>query len=265
MRNRWNDLQKRTIFDDRLFLDGALPLSFPEDAGVIFTGDNLFAIKVFAAASPVAGLAAFAHVRARSRRARAVIAESTRHVARSAIIEIQASAAADSGSVSIELTPHLLACLAAANSAHLPGYSTPDSVMMAPAVEATWKTQRPRDTVEFQAPSKLIVSREFVKVRSSSKSIESIRVPLRELLDAHRSTEERPCRSTAEPTTRSSPPDGTCCASDLPGRARISTGFGPQAATTGTRRRVRGAIREHAFFKLASRTSRALRRESRGG
>jgi hypothetical protein len=162
----------------------------PEDAGVIFTGDNLFAIKVFAAASPVAGLAAFAHVRARSRRARAVIAESTRHFVRTAIIEIQASAMADSGSVSIELTPHLLACLAAANSAHLPGYSTPDSVMMAPAVEAIWKARRLRETVEFQAPSKLIVSREFVTVRSSSKSIESIRVPLRELLDAHRSTEK---------------------------------------------------------------------------
>jgi hypothetical protein len=166
------------------------PFSLPEDAVVIFTGDDLFAIKVFAAASPVAGLAAYAHVSARRRRARAEIAESARPFARTAIIEIQASATADSGSVSIELTPHLLACLAAANSANLPGYSTPDSVMMAPAVEATWKTRRLMETVEFQAPSKLVVSREFVTVRSSSNGIESIRVPLRALLDAHRSTEK---------------------------------------------------------------------------
>lgn len=157
---------------------------------VIFTGDDLFAIKVFAAASPVAGLAAYAQVRARRRRARAAIAESARPFARTAIIEIQPSAAADSGSVSIELTPHLLACLAAASSANLPGYSTPDSVMMAPAVEATWKTRRLMETVQFQAPSKLVVSREFVTVRSSSNGIESIRVPLRALLDAHRSTEK---------------------------------------------------------------------------
>ena len=157
---------------------------------VIFTGDALFAINVFAAASPVAGLAAYAHVRARRRRARAAIAESARNFARTAIIEIQASAVVDSGSVSIELTPYLLACLAAANSAHLPGYPTPDSVMMAPVVEATWKTRRLMENVEFQAPSKLVVSREFVTVRSLSKGIESIRVPLRELLDTHRTIEK---------------------------------------------------------------------------
>ena len=156
---------------------------------MIFTGDDLFAIKVFAAASPVAGLAAFAHVKARRRRARAMVAESARHTARTAIIEIRPSPTTDSGSVSIELTPHLLACLAAADSAHLPRYSTPDAVMMAPAVTAVWKTRRLLEAVEFEAPSKLVVSREFVKVRSSSKSVESIQVPLRELLEAHRKTE----------------------------------------------------------------------------
>jgi len=115
-------------------------------------------------------------------------AEGARVTARKAIIEVRAGDATGSGFVTIELTPHLLACLAAADSAHLPGYPTPDSIMMAPAVEATWKTLGERDGDEFQAASKLIVTREFVKVRSSARSVESIRVPLRELLEAHRRT-----------------------------------------------------------------------------
>ncbi|SEB15423.1 hypothetical protein [Variovorax sp. YR216] len=152
---------------------------------LILSGNELLAIKFVAVATPVAGLAAFARVRARRRRARAERARST---ARKAIIEIRAAGTTVSGRVAIELTPHLLACLAAADSAHLRGYPTPDSVMMAPAVEATWETLGERDRDEFQAASKLIVTREFVKVRSSSRSIESIRVPLRELLEAHRRT-----------------------------------------------------------------------------
>ncbi len=109
-------------------------------------------------------------------------------MAREVIVEVRARGAARAGYVTIELTPHLLACLAAADSAYLRGYPTPDSVMMAPPVEATWTGPGERDGDGLQAASKLIVTREFVKVRSSSRSIESVRVPLRELLEAHRHT-----------------------------------------------------------------------------
>lgn len=173
--------------DVRLFFCGP-PLRLPGGLSVILSGNELFAIKFVAAATPVAGLAAFAHVRARRRRARAMRAERARITAREAVIEVSARGSTGSGLVTVELTPHLLACLAAADSAHLSGYPTPDSVMMAPAVEAAWKTLGERDFDEFQAASKLIVTREFVKVRSSSRSIESIRIPLRQLLEAHRRT-----------------------------------------------------------------------------
>ncbi|MBO9513620.1 MAG: hypothetical protein J7549_05825 [Variovorax sp.] len=152
---------------------------------MIFSGNELLAIKVVAVATPVAGLAAFAHVRARRRRARAMSAEGTRKRTRSLVIEVRESEATGAGFVSIELTPHLLACLAAANSARLRGYPTPDSVMVAPAVMATWKTLGKRDLEEVELASKLIVTREFVKVRSSSRTLESVRVPLGELLRAH--------------------------------------------------------------------------------
>jgi len=155
---------------------------------VILSGNELFAIKVVAAATPMAGFAAFARVRAQRHRARAIRAERARGAARKAIIDVRAGDATTSGFVTIELTPHVLACLAAADSAHLPGYPTPDSVMMAPAVEATWKTLGEPDGDESQVASKLIVTREFVTVRSSARSVESIRVPLRELLEAHRRT-----------------------------------------------------------------------------
>ncbi|SCK11845.1 hypothetical protein VAR608DRAFT_0632 [Variovorax sp. HW608] len=134
-------------------------------------------------------------------------AERARSTARKAVIEVRADGATGPGSVTIELTPHVLACLAAANSAQLRGYPTPDSVMMAPAIEATWKTLGERDSDEFQAASKLIVTREFVRVRSSPRSIESIRVPLRELLEAHRRTPAGlPLYCEAAGVIRSTPP-----------------------------------------------------------
>lgn len=133
-------------------------------------------------------------------------AERARSTARKAIIEVLGGGATASGRVVIELTPHLLAGLAAADSAHLRGYPTPDAVMMALAVEATWTTLGDRD--EFQAESKLIVTREFVTVRSSARSIESIRVPLRELLEAHRRTPAAlPLYCQAEGSIGSKPPD----------------------------------------------------------
>jgi hypothetical protein len=176
---------------------------------VILSGNELFAIKVVAAATPMAGLAAFAQVRARRRRARAERARST---ARKAVIEVRAdgTGATGPGSVTIELTPHLLACLAAASSAQLRGYPTPDSVMMAPVVEATWKTPGERDCDEFQATSKLIVTREFVRVRSSARSVESVRVPLRELLQAHRRTPAgQPLYCEAAGAIRATPPEAS--------------------------------------------------------
>jgi hypothetical protein len=157
---------------------------------VIFSGNEFLAIKVAAAATPVAGLAAVAHIRARRRRAGAIETGAARRASRTAVIDVAMTSAVGSGTVSIELTPHLLACLAAARSAHLPGYPTPDTVMMAPRVEAHWKTHRRSDADEFQSPSRLIVTREFMKIRSTLRSIESIPVSLRDLLEAHRSIEE---------------------------------------------------------------------------
>lgn len=177
---------------------------------MIFSGHELFAIKVVAVATPMAGFAAFAHVRAQRHRARAKRAERARSTARRAVIEVRAHGTTGSGFVTIELTPHLLACLAAANSAQLRGYPTPDSVMMAPAVEATWKTVGEGDGDEFQAASKLVVTREFVKVRSSPRSIESIRVPLRELLEAHHRTREGlPLYCEAAGVVRSAPSEAS--------------------------------------------------------
>ena len=134
-------------------------------------------------------------------------AERARGTARKAVIEVRADGATGPGSVTIELTPHLLACLAAANSARLRGYPTPDAVMMAPAIEATWTTLGEQDCDEFQAASKLIVTREFVQARSSPRSIESVRVPLRELLEAHRRTPAGlPLYCEAAGVIRSTPP-----------------------------------------------------------
>ena len=62
--------------------------------------------------------------------------------------------------------------------------------MMAPRVEALWRMQQGADVEEFRSTGKAIVTREFLKIRSSSPPVASIPVPLRQLLDAHRRTEE---------------------------------------------------------------------------
>jgi hypothetical protein len=157
---------------------------------VIFSGNEFLAIKVAAVATPVAGLAAVAHLRTRRRRARDIDGETARHVSRMVVIDVEVTGEAGPGTVSIELTPHLLACLAAARSAHLPGYPTPDNVMMAPRVEALWRLQQGVDVEEIKSAGKAIVTREFLKIHSSSPPVASIPVTLRQLLDAHRRTEE---------------------------------------------------------------------------
>jgi hypothetical protein len=157
---------------------------------VIFSGNEFLAIKVAAVATPVAGLAAVAHLRTRRRRARDIDGQTARHVSRMVVIDVEVTGEAGPGTVSIELTPQLLACLAAARSAHLPGYPTPDTVMMAPRVEALWRLQRGVDVEEIKSAGKAIVTREFLKIRSSSPPVASIPVTLRQLLDAHRRTAE---------------------------------------------------------------------------
>jgi len=79
------------------------------------------------------------------------------------------------------------------------------------------------DGEQFQAASKLIVTREFVKVRSSARSVESIRVPLRELLEAHRRTRVGlPLYCEAEGVIRSSPSEAS------PRAPRIGTAGTPK-------------------------------------
>ena len=175
----------------------------------MFSGDGLFALKVVAAAVPVAGFAAVAHVRARQRSKRAQEAALATSAPRSIVLEVPSGAAGGAnGSVRFELTPHLTGCLAAANSATLRGFDSPDAVMMAMQVDAFWKGLGTSEVPEdLPHPSRLIATRELLAVRSSSvRTCESVRVPLKALLDAHRTTPERePLYCAAEGEIRTTP------------------------------------------------------------
>jgi hypothetical protein len=158
---------------------------------MMFSDEGLLAIKVVAAAAPLAGFAAVAHVRARRRARRAHEIAAALSKTRSVFIEVPKSEATPRGSVHFELTPHLTACLAAAGSGSLSGFRSPDAVMMAMEIEAAWASMgEPAMPEDPRHRSRLIATRELVVIRSTFPPCESAKVQLRGLLEAHRSNPE---------------------------------------------------------------------------
>jgi hypothetical protein len=150
-------------------------------------GYGIDAFKVLAVAGPVAGFVAVAHVRSSRRQKEALKVEAALRSARSVFVEVPGSTA----SVCFDLTPQLLGWLAAALSGALHGMETPDAVMLAFDVDATWKgigTLGVDGDSVF--PSQLIATRELFIVRSVDPWCDSARISLRTMLDAHRSLPE---------------------------------------------------------------------------
>jgi len=149
------------------------------------------AFKVLAFAAPVAGFAAVAHVRAKRRREHIRRVESASRSCRIVFVEVPGLPGAPPDSVSFELTPQLLGWLAAAQSGTLKGIDTPDAVMLAFDVEATWKGLRlAGGGGEPAARSQLVATRERFFVRSVEAGRNSAPVSLRTLLDTHRNLAE---------------------------------------------------------------------------
>ncbi|MDM0103343.1 hypothetical protein QTH97_00240 [Variovorax sp. J22R24] len=167
------------------------------------------AIKVMAAAAPVAGFAAVAHVRSRRRAKRDQEAATATGATRTIFVEVPRSVDDAFASVRFDLTPNLMGCLAAANSASLRGFETPDAVMMALDVDAVWTGvgvgKSATDEVQPHR-TRVIATREVLVLRSSGPSRESVKVRLRELLRAHRATEEgEPLYCAADGEIRTAP------------------------------------------------------------
>jgi hypothetical protein len=154
-------------------------------------GYGFDAFKMFAAAGPVAGFAAVAHVRATRRRKLALKSESAARCSRSVFVDVPGSGTWPAASVRFDLTPQLQGWLAAANSGSLAGIDTPDAVMLAFDLDATWKgvahADRHADTVH---QSQLVATRELFVVRSVDAGCASTGISLREMLEAHRTLPE---------------------------------------------------------------------------
>jgi len=146
------------------------------------------AFKVLAFAAPVAGFAALAHVRSTRRREQARRIESASRSCRQVFVDVPGPAgAAHLDSVSFELTPQLLGWLAAAQSGSLKGIDTPDAVMLAFDLDATWKGLRPAGAGDGpDARSQLVATRERFFVRSVDARRNSASVSLQAMLDSHR-------------------------------------------------------------------------------
>lgn len=167
---------------------------------MMFSDEGLLAIKIVAATAPMAGFAAVAHVQARRRARRAHEIAAALSAPRSVTFEVAKSETQARGSVHFELTPHLCSCLSAAGSASLRGMRSPDAVMMAMEIEATWTSRGEAviDDDRFQK-TRLFATRELVVIRSTFPARESVEVPLRSLLEAHRATlEGEPLYCTAD-------------------------------------------------------------------
>ncbi|MGJ7510740.1 hypothetical protein [Variovorax sp. GT1P44] len=150
-------------------------------------GYGIDAIKVLAVAGPMAGLVAVAQVRSSRRRKAALKVEAALRTARSVYVDVPGTSAC----VRFDLTPQLLGWMAAALSGALHGMETPDAVMLAFDVDASWKGIGSPDTDgDSIFPSQLIATREFFMVRSVDPWCDSARISLRTMLDAHRSLPE---------------------------------------------------------------------------
>lgn len=174
----------------------------------MFSGDALLAIKVMAAAAPVAGFAAVAHVRARRRAKRAHEVATATGTTRNIVVEVPRSIDDVLASVRFDLTPNLTGCLAAANSASLRGFETPDAVMMALDVDAIWGAGVGKSSTDEVQPqrTRVIATREVLVLRSSNPARESVKVRLNALLRAHRSTPEgEPLYCAADGEIRTAP------------------------------------------------------------
>lgn len=150
-------------------------------------GYGIDAFKVLAVAGPVAGFVAVAQVRSSRRQKEALKIEAALRTARSVYVDVPGSGA----SVRFDLTPQLLGWMAAALSGALHGMDTPDAVMLAFVVDATWKGVGSLGTDgDSVFPSQLIATREFFMVRSVDPWCDSAKIALRTMLDAHRSLPE---------------------------------------------------------------------------
>lgn len=153
------------------------------------SGYGIDAFKVLAAAGPVAGLVAVAHVRSSRRRKRELKAESALRTSRCVYVDVPGSA--PSASVRFDLTPQLLGWLAAAQSGSLHGMETPDAVMLAFDVDATWRgVGSTGEEADSAFSSQLIATRELFIVRSMDPWCDSAEVSLRTMFHAHRTLPE---------------------------------------------------------------------------
>jgi len=151
---------------------------------VALTGFN--ALEVLATAGPLAGLIAVAHVRTRRQRRRMLMAEAANRATRTVFVEVAGTGVSGPDSVSFELTPQLLGWLSAAQSGALAGMDTPDAVMLAFDVGATWIGPEG----DVQPHSQLVATRERFYVRWVETRCHSAEISLQTMLDAHRSLPE---------------------------------------------------------------------------
>ena len=134
-------------------------------------------------------MVAVAHVRSSRRRKRELNAVVALRTVRSVFVDVPVSKS--SASVRFDLTPQLLGWLAAAQSGSLHGMETPDAMMLAFDVDATWKGIGSTGAEADSAfSSQLIATRELFIVRSMDPWYDSAEVSLRAMLHAHRTLPE---------------------------------------------------------------------------
>jgi len=171
-------------------------------AGVHAALSGFNAIEVLATAGPLAGLIAVVHVRARRQRRRLELAEAASRATRTVFVDVPGAGLTEPDSVSFELTPQLLGWLAAAQSGALSGLETPDAVMLAFDVGATWMGPEGDVTPHSQ----LVATRELFYVRWVETRSHSAEISLQVLLDAHRGLPEgEPLHCSADGLIRTTP------------------------------------------------------------
>ena len=155
-------------------------------AGVHAALSGFNAFEVLATAGPLAGLIAFVQVRARRHRRRMLLAEAASRATRTVFVEVPDAGASGPDFVRFELTPQLLGWLSAAHSGSLAGMDTPDAVMLAFDLGATWIGPGG----EEQPHSQLVATRELFYVRCVDTRCHSAEISLPVMLGAHRSLPE---------------------------------------------------------------------------
>jgi hypothetical protein len=171
-------------------------------AGVNAALSGFNAFEVLATAGPLAGLIAVAQVRARRHRQRMLLAEAASRATRTVFVEVPGSGASGPDCVRFELTPQLLGWLSAAQSGSLAGMDTPDAVMLAFDLGATWIGPGGDE----EPHSQLVATRELFYVRCVDTRCHSAEISLSVMLDAHRSLPEgEPLHCTRDGQVRTTP------------------------------------------------------------